>query len=473
MTPHPHPPVRTPLRDRAPRPASPSGFPRPREALSPREAVVPGRSSVTLLRAEWVLPVEGWAIHDGAVAVEGARIVAVGPACDVERRLLGAPALDLGQAAILPGLVDLHTHVCWSGVAPVRLPFGEWIEAMAGEARAAVRSDLERDAARGARRLIEGGVTAVGDSGPVAEIYDAVAASGLRGTFFLEVFGPDPRSAREAFEAARDRFRSLRARARGERLAVGLAPHAPYTASEPLYLALADLARREGVRLATHLAESPEETDFVCRGAGPLAERLARRGIPVAGTGRGPVAWLAASGALDGVSWVLAHLARADAADVALLAGRARGPAPGVALCPVSNAFLGVGSPPVAALGRSGLRPGLGTDGAGTDPAQDLFAAMRACLRLTRFGPDLAARDVLRAATLDGARALGLGRETGSLVPGKLADICAVSLGPSERPLEMEPHEAVALLGARERVLLTMIDGRIVWRRNPAEVEGA
>jgi cytosine/adenosine deaminase-related metal-dependent hydrolase len=242
-----------------------------------------------------------------------------------------------------------------------------------------------------------------------------------------------------------------------ERVAVGVSPHAPYTCSTEVYAACREL----GLPLATHLNESQHELDWLIQGEGPwqpLAEML------VAPDGRSGIVRLAEAGLLDD-RVVAAHCVKVDAEEVALLARHHVA----VAHCPRSNALLGCGIAPLAALRTAGLRVGLGTDGVSSVPSHDFFEELRTAIAMARARDEeagaLSAAETLELATLGGARALGLADEVGSLVPGKRADLAVVSLVGSPYVPWEDPAGAVVFGGGPERITATLVDGEVRYER--------
>ncbi|HJU48079.1 MAG TPA: amidohydrolase family protein, partial [Gaiellaceae bacterium] len=207
-----------------------------------------------VLSADWVVPVEGDPIPDGSVAVgDDGRIAAVGPSAE-----LGAGER-FEQAVILPGLVDAHSHLEYALYAGFGdgLSFGPWI-GLHVERKAKLSLEEMDDIARvGAAACLTSGITAVGDASFSGSAALACAELGLRGTVFLEVFGPDA--------TALERFEEVRARvepALTDRMRIGVSPHAPYTCGPDLYRACAAL----GVPVATHLNESDDELAYLRAG---------------------------------------------------------------------------------------------------------------------------------------------------------------------------------------------------------------
>src|SRR5439155_346953 len=199
-------------------------------------------------------------------------------------------------------------------------------------------------------------------------------------------------------------------------------PHAPYTVSEPLYRATAELARRERLPVAVHLAESREETALVRDGAGPFADGLRARGIPVPAHNCTPVQYLSRLGVLQrATGWLCIHCVQVDGPDIESL----RNAGAAVALCPRSNRAHGHGTAPLPLFRRAGLAVGFGTDSVVSTGDVDLWSEAGAA--------GLEGSEALRMLTLDGARALGLDAEIGSLDVGKQADL-AVFASTALRP---------------------------------------
>ena len=403
----------------------------------------------TVLSADWVLPVEGAPIAEGAVAIRDGRVEAVGTAAALGegRRFEGA--------AIVPGFVNAHSHLEYAVYAGFGdgLPFAPWIALHVERKRRLGRGDMEAIARLGAAECLRSGITTVGDLAYSGASAHACAQLGLRAIVYLEVFGHDSVETMGQFHEKREYV----APALSERVAVGVSPHAPYTCSTEVYAACREL----GLPLATHLNESQHELDWLIRGEGPwqpLAEML------VAPDGRSGIVRLAEAGLLDD-SVVAAHCVKVDAAEVALLACHGVS----VAHCPRSNAFLGCGIAPLAALRAAGLRVGLGTDGVSSVPSHDFFEEVRTAISLARARDEeagaLSAAAALELATLGGARALGLADEIGSLVPGKRADLAVVSLiGSPYVPWE-DPAAAVVFGGGPERITATLVDGEVRYER--------
>ena len=406
------------------------------------------------LSARWILPVDGPAVEYGALLIgpEG-RIVAVGPEPLVPRPP-ATPVEDFGDALLVPGLINTHTHLELTGLEgePPEPDFAAWIRRLR-ETKAARTPEAFLDAARrGLADCLAAGVTTVADTGDSGAVIRAIAEAGGSGIAYQEVFGPHPDQCEESLAGLRQRVEELGRFAVG-RVGLGVSPHAPYTVSGPLYAATAEWARRQGLPVAVHLAESPAECTLLERGAGAFAEAWRRRGIPMpAPSGRTPVAWLDEHGVLSSRTLCI-HVVHAGAEDV----GRLARAGAAVAHCPLSNRAHGHGTAPLAALLAARVRLGLGTDSTVSVGRLDLLAEARAARALGGLGADRA----LGLCTLDGARALGLEAETGSLAPGKWGD-CVVIRRP-RGAAGVAPEEQVLASGPRD-VLATFVGGRDVYR---------
>ncbi|MDB4947558.1 MAG: Cytosine deaminase-like metal-dependent hydrolase [Gemmatimonadetes bacterium] len=422
-----------------------------------------GGLRVTLYRAAWVLPVASAPIRDGAVLVGAdGRIAAVAPRPAIEPPE-GARVVELGEAALMPGLVNVHAHpelAHYKG-ALEDLRFRDWILRLVGSKRAALH-DADYDAA--ARwTLVESlraGVTTLGATEMSAAALHALRDAGMRGIVYREVFGPDPAQADASMADLRAAVDGLRAHAT-DLVHVGVSPHAPYTVSDALFAAAAQYAVAEGLPVAVHAAESAAERGLVERGEGDFAPGLRARGIATPVRGTSTVEMLDRLGVLRARP-LLIHCVTVTPDDVRRIAGSGSA----VAHCPVANARLGHGVAPYAELAQAGVCVGLGTDSVGSNNRLDLLEEARIASILHRArlaSPDaLPAAELLRLCTLDGARALGLDARIGTLEPGKDADLCAVSLAaPHARPVH-DPAAAVFHAAQGTDVVLAAVRGRVL-----------
>ncbi len=404
------------------------------------------------LRAGWVLPVDAPPIERGAVLVgPHGFIERVGPASEVPSPP-GVETLESPDAAIVPGLVNAHTHLeltGFDGLVPDD-DFVTWITRLRELKEQRSRETYLEAAKEGLRDCWASGVTTVADTGDRGVVARALAELGGSGVAYQEVFGPHPDQCAGSLEGLRRAVEAVRHHASG-RVRLGVSPHAPYTVSAMLYRAVARWARAEGLPIALHLAESAAEVDLVRAAAGPFAAAWRRRGIPLPEVGRSPVA-LANDQDVLGPDTLCIHAVKVDAADIDQLAHAGAA----IAHCPRANRRHGHGSAPLPALLAAGLRVGLGTDSAASVAPLDLFAEARTAQGLAGLRP----AEALALCTVGGARALGLEREIGTLTAGKRADLVVIDLAAGGA----DPSDRVLAAG-REGVRATFLDGREVYRR--------
>jgi len=399
------------------------------------------------VRAGSVHPVTAPPITDGAVLVaDDGRITAVAAHAQVPDPP-GARRVEFPDAALVPGLVNAHTHLELTHLAgrnPER-EFSRWIRTIRALKDATTPEEFDHSAEQGVRDCWMAGVTCVADTGSTGAPLRALARLGARGIYYQEVFGPDPADRAATLAELRAAVARLGPIASG-RARLGVSPHAPYTVSEPLYRAVAAFARREALPLAVHLAESREETALVRDGAGSFAEALRARGIPVQAHHCSPVQYLLQLGVLErATGWLCIHCVQVDEGDIDIL----RRAGVGLASCPRSNRAHAHGTAPLAALRAAGIPVGLGTDSVVSAGDVNLWAEAAAA--------GLYEEDALRMLTIEGARALGLDAEIGSLEVGKQADLAVFPSTVFSRPLPTST------------ALLTIVAGRVVRGYIPAQ----
>ena len=378
--------------------------------------------------ADWVLPIDAPPVRRGRVDVRDGRIVGVGSASD---DAAPGPVVDLGRTAILPALVNAHTHLELSGLrgaAPPAASMPQWVDRLLQRRTEAgpPDGDAMRRAVAEARAT---GTGLFGDIGNTVAAAPILAEAAMPARVFREVLAFPGAGAAAAVDAAAAELGSVEATGG---LRVGLAAHAPYSVGPTAFAAL-DAASRErfpGPR-SIHLAESPEELEFLRSGRGPwreLLERLGRWDPAWTPPGCGSVEYLDRRGWLrEGL--VAVHGVQLTDPELRRLAER------GVSLvtCPRSNAWTGVGHPPVERFLRAGVRLAVGTDSLASVPDLNLFSEL-ALMR--RLAPSAPARRLLACATLHGAEALGFDDELGAIAPGRRADLIGVRIPPGAGDVE-------------------------------------
>ena len=449
----------------------------------------------TIYSARWVLPIVSPAIEDGAVAVDGSKIVCAGPRAAVVSRFPGARVCDFGQAVILPGLVNAHSHleltVMRGFLESEERDFAAWLRKLTTARMAMTGEDLLVSATCGAIEGARAGVTCFGDSSSAAtHAMKALREVGLRGIVYQESFGPDPSLASENVAKSREQIVEMRDH-ENDLVRAGISPHAPYTVSAPQLELIARLSIDEKLPLMMHAAESQAENSFMMEGPGCFAAGLKARGIEWQAPGISTIKYLARHGILE-TRPLLAHCINVDNADLELI----KQSGSGIAHCPKSNAKLGHGRAPFQKFLAHGIHVGLGSDSVASNNTCDLLEEARFATLLARLDPGsrpgasegvvtepgavatgyqsqlamelamegVTANQSLFAATLGGARALGLENQIGALAEGMQADIIVVSLNGAQQQPVRDPAGALVFSSSGRDVVLTMVAGKEIYR---------
>ena len=419
----------------------------------------------TIYSARWVLPVSASPIENGAVAVEGQRIVGVGSRDEIVKRFPEARIESFGEAIILPGLINTHTHLELTALRSYleneERDFFAWLRKLTiARLERLTPDDIRVSATWGACEAVRAGITCVGDASDSAMMSMlALQDVGLRGVVYQESFGPDARLAAENFEKLKDKVQELRAN-QSSLVRAGVSPHAPYTVCGPQLEMIADLAKAESLPLMMHAAESEAEELFLREGCGVFAEGLARRSIEWKAPGISTIQYLKQFGILDTMP-LLAHCIRVDDDDIETL----RNNNAKVAHCPKSNAKLGHGRAPLEKFLQSGVKVGLGSDSVASNNTCDILEEARfATLFARAHGSDISAASALEAATLGGALCFDLESEIGELREGAQADLAVVSLTGLHQLPSYDPVATLIFASSGRDVILTMIAGREVFR---------
>jgi 5-methylthioadenosine/S-adenosylhomocysteine deaminase len=412
--------------------------------------------------ARWVLPITQPPIENGTVVETDGVITYVGPH-------VGAPPgmdYDLGEAILLPGLINTHTHLELTAMRGFleNCQFAAWIDKLRQSRNEVLDDAMLLDSARfGIVEGIEAGITTYADTCSSGVVMHAMRELGVRGIMYQEVFGPDPSQSSGAMRELQERVEKLHA-AQTELVSLGVSPHAPYTVSDSLYDAAVKFANERGLPLAMHIAEGEAENDMVVGGTGEFADRWRRRGIPVERRARSPIALLEQHGALERGP-LLIHCVRVDDADIAIMARHRCA----VAHCPASNAKFGHGIAPLLPIIAAGIRVGMGSDSVASNNRMDILDEARLAVLIhraaTRKHDAFGAHQALELATIGGARALGLDARVGSLEVGKDADLAAFRIDiPRTTPIGDPYSAAIFALPGRSAELVT-VRGRVLVDR--------
>ncbi|GAB3224559.1 amidohydrolase family protein [Glycomyces halotolerans] len=402
-----------------------------------------------------VVTIAGEPVRDGAVGVEDGRIAYVGPAADAP----DAAETTAFSGVMTPGLVNAHTHLCYTGFADMHdneKEFFEWIQEFPRRNPDTTDQEWKAHTRAGIEQSLAHGVTAVADVVTPSAAFEPLLASDLAGVAYWEACFIDDASWEERRNAWREVVTDSRAINNSD-LAIGISPHTLYSLGTGVAKSLAELARTLDLRLHPHLAETTHEDMFVRRGAGPFAFMNRRIGLDLelaqGGCGRSPAQQMAKVNWLGPNSHV-AHGVHLDEADRALL--REQGTA--VALCARSNARLDTGEAPVAAHRREGNPVAIGTDSRASAPDLDVAAEwplLRKMALAQGDDGDGLNEWLVRAATEGGAKALGRS-DIGAITVGARADLAVFDVDTDANPYAALVSEAAGHCKA------TVVKGRLI-----------
>jgi len=403
----------------------------------------------SLLCPRWIIPVEpaGTILEGHCVALRDGVIEALLPRADAEMRFSSYEKVDLGEHALIPGLVNAHTHAAMSlmrGLAD-DLPLIRWLEGhiWPAEMKHVSPAFVKDGTLLACAEMLRGGITCFNDMYffPEAAL-EAALAAGMRVSLGMIVFdfpsayGADPDDYLAKGLALRDSWREH------PLVSFCLAPHAPYTVSDATFRKIATLAGEIDVPVHIHLHETRDEIarSLTEHGVRPL-ERLRRLG-------------------LLGPGLIAVHAVHLEDAEIAQLAEHGAS----IAHCPSSNLKLASGFAPVAKVAAAGINVSIGTDGAASNNRLDMFEEMRLAALLAKAvagdAEAMPAHAALRAATWGGAVALGLDARIGSIAPGKAADLAAVRLAGPELSPCYDPVSHVVYAAGRHDVSDVWVAGR-------------
>ncbi len=407
-----------------------------------------------ILRARVVLPLSSPPIQDGAVLIYGNRVARVGRWKDLSGDDRDE-VVDLGDTVLLPGLVNAHCHLDYTDMAgqfPTQKYFTDWIKLITTAKSEWNYSEFAESWLNGANMLARTGTTTVADFEAVPELLPEVwQATPLRVISFLELTGvksrrPPAAILRDALERI-DALPAHRCRAR-------VAPHAPYSTAPELLRLSAEAAHERGWPLSVHVAESAAEFEMFQHARGEMHDWLRRNQRDMSDCGLGsPVQQMQRSDALSG-NLLAVHVNYLAAKDADRLSRKKVS----VVHCPRSHAYFKHGPFPLSELTRAKVNLCLGTDSLASMDKQrrqtielNLFTEMQT---LAAAQPGLTPKTILQMATLNGARALGLGGQVGEISSGTFADVIAVPFA-GKLPTVYE-----AVLNHRGNVAASLIDGQ-------------
>ncbi len=395
-------------------------------------------SPLKVFSARFVLPITQPVIEDGAIALEEGRIVEIGAHDAIHAKYPDASREDFSQCVLLPGLVNAHAQIEMlnfiEGGASVN--YYNWLMAGWDYRMRLAPSDRRRCLEEGIRQLVHSGTTTVGDVGRYTGIIPQAANAPIRMVLFPEILTGEGSLVSEDYETVFSQVEEILG-TRAPRLGSGLAPFAAYTLSRHLLKVIAEQGAALRIPVKIHVSETFAEMQFFYESKGEIADRLFPRigwsELPPEHR-KTPVQFLQSIGFLENAPILIGcnHLSDPDLKILAAAGCK-------VVHTPRANAHLKLGTPPLKKLKGSGITVALGTDG--TVDSLSLWDEMRHLLSHSSEGEKLDAEELLRMATLGGARALGVADRIGSLDRGKEADLIAVRV-----PKELKADEVARWL---------------------------
>lgn len=405
----------------------------------------------TVIEARWIIPVEpaGMVLHNHAIAIDKGVIQSILPNDKASLQFAPREHMVLSQHALIPGLINLHTHAAMSlmrGLAD-DLPLIEWLNNHIWPTEIKhVNADFVLDGTKLAcAEMLKGGTTCFNDMYyfPEASVQAALTA-GMRGSIGMSVINFPTAYASDADDylakglAMRDEYRHH------PLLSFCFAPHAPYTVSDKTLTNILTYAEQLDLPIHIHLHETDVE----------VTNSLETFGLR-------PIARLHQLGLLS-PSLIAVHMIHLTREEIELTGNQGCS----IAHCPSANLKLASGFAPISALLNQGINIGLGSDGAASNNRLDMFEEMRLAALLAKAqsgrAEELPAHQALQMATLNGAKALGLGERIGSLVKGKMADITAVDFSSLELSPCYDPISHLVYSAGRQHVSHVWVDGKIL-----------
>ena len=431
-----------------------------------------------LLCAQYILPITSEPMQGAAVLVRDGAIRDLGSAEMLKLRYPDEEVVDYGTAAIIPGMIDLHTRMESSVLRGVVAdqPYTEWIREARKKSSILDVHDWHASAVLGGLEALSAGITCIADISSTGASCSTMQKLGLRGIVYRAVSAMDKRRVDDAMRLAHNDIVRWSESIDTDRIRVGIAPRSTYACHPAIFTEAARIAREENIPLMLYLAESREEYDFICYGGSSLSvESMAeQRGYveipPWLPTGVSPVRYVVNWGGFEADNVLAAHCIHVDSEDLKKL----KEYDVAIATCPRCNAQLSMGVAPLLEFLRFGLRVGLGSGYAVSTESSDMIQEMRVGMLLTRAvnpGRFVEASTMLRLATIDAARALKMEDKIGSIEVGKRADLVAVDLSDSRQAPSADPTTTLVNTCSSADVLMTMVDGQIRYEKNRWHVD--
>ncbi|MBI4651092.1 amidohydrolase family protein [Candidatus Desantisbacteria bacterium] len=401
----------------------------------------------------YIITLEKNYIYNGAILIKGAFIQAIGKKKKIMSSFPDEPVKDIGEAIIFPGFINAHTHLQFSKVKISSTPvsFTEWLPKMIAINNRFTLSDWKKSTNYGIKKLTGTGITALADISRSKTSFKALASYPYHSLIFYEVIAPDEPYIKKILKDIRKKI-ILKDKSK---INIGVSPHALYCLSLSTLKQISSFAKKYSIPVMIHVSETKEEMELIDRGTGYLKELMTKRGLKIKyGYKKTPVEILAENGILNSDT-IIVHGVHLTKQDLSLLKYYNAS----VVLCPKSNKFLKTGTAPVRDLFNTGITLALGTDSLASNDSFNMFEEMH---EVKKIYNKIHNKDLLKMATLNGAKALNISASLGSLSTGKFADINAVKI---KKTKKFDPYQYLCEETNIEDISLTMIRGKIFYSK--------
>ncbi|MGI8670209.1 MAG: amidohydrolase family protein [Aridibacter sp.] len=422
-----------------------------------------------ILSAEYILPIADSPIKNGAVAIENDKIIAVGEKAEITEKFPEAIHEDFGNSAIMPGFINCHSHLELTAMRGFLDRFDDdfysWLMKLTKTRTENLSiEDIKISAMFGALEGVKAGITCFGDIGRLGIAgFKALKENGLRGILFQETeFSPDDKTAEIDFEKLKEKFLALKDD-ETNLVKIGISPHAPYTVSRKLFEKITDYALRENIKITIHAAESEQEKNLMQNGEGFFAKLYREQEINWESPKCSTIEYLNNIGVLQAKP-LLAHCVKVSENDIKLIAESQSK----IAHCPKSNAKFGHGIAPLEKFLDANIVIGFGSDSMASNNICDILEEARFAALIARTRENkkrfIHAEEIIKTATIGGAKALNSDKEIGTLEAGKQADLIVISLeAVAQKPVH-DIYTTLLFASGGKDVRLTMVAGEEIYR---------
>ncbi|MDO4842165.1 MAG: amidohydrolase family protein [Phoenicibacter congonensis] len=424
-----------------------------------------------ILTAKYVFPISSEPLIDAGVLVRDGKIVDVDKTVNLKKHYPNEEFKDLGLAAIMPGFVNLHTRLdrtLLRGTVADE-PYTSWLLKYVDFTSKMSKQDKYDSALIGCMEQIRSGITTVADLSGTDGPVKAVSEMGLRGIVYKDVCAPDKERVDDVMNRAVREMDAWGKIADGDRVRVGISPATTFETHPSLFTKVSEYARKNNTPVKLRLAGSREEYEFIRSGTSMFSpDEKGNRNLnyvevpPWLPFGVSPTQYAKNWGAFDSDDVSVIHAIHVDDDDIRTL----KQYGVGIASCPGSEAQLGMGLAKIHEFLQLGIPTGLGSDTPAASEANGMLREMRLTLllhRATDARSFMKSSTALYLGTLGGAQVLHMDDKIGTLEPGKLADITAVDLRKSLQVLGLNPISAVVNSCSASDVILTMVEGNILY----------